>query len=88
MKLFIQTLGCAMNERDSAHMIAELRDKKHYTLTNDIKQADLILINTCSVREKPEKKLFSEKKKQGQKSVFVVAQPVIWVRKLSKKLQV
>ncbi|CAM2778252.1 tRNA (N6-isopentenyl adenosine(37)-C2)-methylthiotransferase MiaB [Helicobacter hepaticus] len=60
MKLFIQTLGCAMNERDSAHMIAELRDKKHYTLTNDIKQADLILINTCSVREKPEKKLFSE----------------------------
>ena len=60
MKLFIQTLGCAMNERDSAHMIAELQEKKQYTLTNNAKDADLILINTCSVREKPEKKLFSE----------------------------
>ncbi|WP_334095255.1 tRNA (N6-isopentenyl adenosine(37)-C2)-methylthiotransferase MiaB [Helicobacter typhlonius] len=60
MKLFIQTLGCAMNERDSAHMIAELEQKLDYTLTQDSKEADLILINTCSVREKPEKKLFSE----------------------------
>ena len=60
MKLFIQTLGCAMNERDSAHMIAELQNKLNYTLTQDSKEADLILINTCSVREKPEKKLFSE----------------------------
>lgn len=60
MKLFIQTLGCAMNERDSAHMISELQSKKDYTLTDNAKEADLILINTCSVREKPEKKLFSE----------------------------
>ncbi|WP_295700328.1 tRNA (N6-isopentenyl adenosine(37)-C2)-methylthiotransferase MiaB [Helicobacter mastomyrinus] len=73
MKLFIQTMGCAMNERDSAHMIAELQDKLQYTLTNNAKEADLILINTCSVREKPEKKLFSEigafakEKKQGAK---------------------
>ena len=58
MKLFIQTLGCAMNERDSAHMIAELQDKLNYTLTQDSKEADLILINTCSVREKPEKNFF------------------------------
>lgn len=73
MKLFIQTLGCAMNERDSAHIIAELKQKRGYTLTDDAKQADLILINTCSVREKPEKKLFSEigqfakEKKEGAK---------------------
>lgn len=60
MKLFIQTFGCAMNERDSANMIAELASKKNYKLTNNAKEADLILINTCSVREKPEKKLFSE----------------------------
>lgn len=53
-------MGCAMNERDSAHIIAELSQKKHYTLTDNAKEADLILINTCSVREKPEKKLFSE----------------------------
>ncbi|STO99082.1 tRNA (N6-isopentenyl adenosine(37)-C2)-methylthiotransferase MiaB [Helicobacter canadensis] len=59
-KLYIETLGCAMNERDSEHIIAELEEKENYTLTEDPKEADLILINTCSVREKPEKKLFSE----------------------------
>lgn len=59
-KLYIETLGCAMNERDSAHIIAELEEKESYTLTKNPKEADLILINTCSVREKPEKKLFSE----------------------------
>ncbi|TLD82407.1 tRNA (N6-isopentenyl adenosine(37)-C2)-methylthiotransferase MiaB [Helicobacter sp. MIT 11-5569] len=59
-KLYIETLGCAMNERDSAHIIAELEEKESYALTNNPKEADLILINTCSVREKPEKKLFSE----------------------------
>lgn len=59
-KLYIQTLGCAMNERDSEHIIAELAQKEHYDLTDDPKDADLILINTCSVREKPERKLFSE----------------------------
>ena len=59
-KLYIETLGCAMNMRDSEHMIAELEEKESYTLTDNPKDADLILINTCSVREKPEKKLFSE----------------------------
>ena len=59
-KLFIETLGCAMNVRDSEHMIAELNAKEPYELTTDAKEADLILINTCSVREKPVHKLFSE----------------------------
>ncbi|MBE3608911.1 tRNA (N6-isopentenyl adenosine(37)-C2)-methylthiotransferase MiaB [Campylobacter californiensis] len=59
-KLFIQTLGCAMNVRDSEHIIAELSQKDNYTLTEDMGEADLILINTCSVREKPVHKLFSE----------------------------
>jgi len=59
-KLFIETLGCAMNVRDSEHMIAELNRKDSYALTEDVSQADLILINTCSVREKPVAKLFSE----------------------------
>ncbi|ANV98769.1 tRNA (N6-isopentenyl adenosine(37)-C2)-methylthiotransferase MiaB [Helicobacter enhydrae] len=49
-----------MNNRDSDHLIAELREKESYTLTDDPKEADLILLNTCSVREKPERKLFSE----------------------------
>ncbi|STP12146.1 tRNA modification enzyme MiaB [Helicobacter mustelae] len=60
MKLYIETLGCAMNTRDSEHMISELQKKEGYELTQDAKEADLILINTCSVREKPERKLFSE----------------------------
>ncbi|MDD5400451.1 MAG: tRNA (N6-isopentenyl adenosine(37)-C2)-methylthiotransferase MiaB [Sulfurimonas sp.] len=72
-KLFIETLGCAMNSRDSEHIIAELREKEGYETTDDLKSADLILINTCSVREKPVAKLFSElgvfnkKKKEGAK---------------------
>lgn len=62
-----------MNVRDSEHMIAELTQKQDYSLTDDVKEADLILINTCSVREKPVHKLFSEVgsfdkvKKQGAK---------------------
>ncbi len=62
-----------MNVRDSEHIIAELKDKEDYMLTDDSANADLILINTCSVREKPVSKLFSEigvfnkKKKTGAK---------------------
>ncbi len=75
-KLFIETLGCAMNVRDSEHMIAELNRKEPYTLTQDLAEADLILINTCSVREKPVAKLFSEigvfnKKKKPEAKIGV-----------------
>lgn len=62
-----------MNSRDSEHMIAELTEKENYEVTSDFKEADLILINTCSVRERPVHKLFSElggfnkKKKAGAK---------------------
>jgi len=72
-KLFIETLGCAMNSRDSEHMIAELKEKEGYETVDDFRDADLILINTCSVREKPVHKLFSElggfqkQKKSGAK---------------------
>lgn len=72
-KLFIETLGCAMNTRDSEHMIAELNREDSYELTQALGDADLIIINTCSVREKPVAKLFSEigvfnkKKKEGAK---------------------
>ncbi|MDA7818391.1 tRNA (N6-isopentenyl adenosine(37)-C2)-methylthiotransferase MiaB [Sulfurimonas sp.] len=72
-KLFIETLGCAMNSRDSEHMIAQLKEKEGYETTDDMPSADLILINTCSVREKPVSKLFSElgvfnkKKKESAK---------------------
>ncbi len=62
-----------MNSRDSEHIVAQLREKEGYETTDDLKSADLILINTCSVREKPVAKLFSElgvfnkKKKEGAK---------------------
>jgi len=49
-----------MNVRDSEHLIAQLRDKEGYVLTDQPQNADLILINTCSVREKPVSRLFSE----------------------------
>lgn len=49
-----------MNVRDSEHMIAELNRQEPYEITDNIKDADLIIINTCSVREKPVAKLFSE----------------------------
>lgn len=66
-------MGCAMNVRDSEHIIAELSKKEEYHTTENVEEADLILINTCSVREKPVAKLFSElgmynkKKKVGSK---------------------
>ena len=72
-KFYIETLGCAMNVRDSEHMIAELSYKEGYEQTETLEDADLILINTCSVREKPVHKLFSEigvfnkRKKEGAK---------------------
>ena len=59
-KLYIETLGCAMNVRDSEHIIAELTQKENFEITSRANEADLILINTCSVREKPVHKLFSE----------------------------
>ncbi len=59
-RLYIETLGCAMNEKDSENIIAELTTKEHYETTDNIKNADLIIINTCSVREKPVSKLFSQ----------------------------
>ncbi len=49
-----------MNDTDSQHIIAELKKHKNYSTTNSIEDADLIIINTCSVREKPVSKLFSE----------------------------
>ncbi len=67
-KLYIETLGCAMNVRDSEHIIAELNRKENYSLTEDISEADLIIINTCSVREKPVSKLFSWKLGSFKKS--------------------
>ncbi len=75
-KLFIETLGCQMNDTDSQHIIAELKEHKNYSTTSNMEEADLIIINTCSVREKPVQKLFSEigqfnKKKKSSAKIGV-----------------
>jgi len=57
-KLFIQTYGCQMNEADSMRAAALLSHQ--YERTTVLEEADLIIVNTCSVREKPERKLYSD----------------------------
>ncbi len=57
-RVYIETYGCQMNENDS-EMILRLLEKRNYRKTEEPKEADLILINTCSVREKPEHKVYS-----------------------------
>ena len=51
--LYIQSYGCAMNFSDS-EIVASILKKEGYELTNDLKKSDIILINTCSIREKAE----------------------------------
>ena len=59
-KLYIQTYGCQMNEYDSTKMVDVLRDAHGLELTKDPAEADVILLNTCSVREKAQEKVFSQ----------------------------
>ena len=59
-KLFIKTMGCQMNEYDSDKMVDVLRESHGYELTSDAGEADLLLVNTCSIREKAQEKVFSE----------------------------
>ena len=59
-KLYIKTFGCQMNEYDSAKMADVLAAADGYEQTSDPNEADLILFNTCSVREKAQEKVFSD----------------------------
>jgi tRNA-2-methylthio-N6-dimethylallyladenosine synthase len=59
-KVFIKTFGCQMNEYDSGKMSDVLGAAQGYVPTDDPEQADLILFNTCSVREKAQEKVFSD----------------------------
>ncbi len=55
-QVYIKTFGCQMNDYDSGKMRAQLL-KDGYAATDDLDSADLVIVNTCSVREKPEQKL-------------------------------
>ena len=59
-KVFIKTFGCQMNEYDSSKIAALLEMDGGYTTTDIPEEADLILLNTCSVREKAQEKVFSD----------------------------
>jgi tRNA-2-methylthio-N6-dimethylallyladenosine synthase len=59
-KLYIKTFGCQMNEYDSEKMADVLRESHGYELTDVAEDADLLLVNTCSIREKAQEKVFSE----------------------------
>jgi tRNA-2-methylthio-N6-dimethylallyladenosine synthase len=59
-KVFIKTFGCQMNEYDSDKMADVLNAAQGYEQTNDIDEADLVVFNTCSVREKAQEKVFSD----------------------------
>ena len=59
-KVFIRTFGCQMNEYDSDKMADVLNAAQGYEPTQDVEEADLVLFNTCSVREKAQEKVFSD----------------------------
>jgi tRNA-2-methylthio-N6-dimethylallyladenosine synthase len=59
-KLYIRTFGCQMNEYDSAKMLDVLRESHGLVPTADPEQADVLLLNTCSIREKAQEKVFSQ----------------------------
>jgi len=58
-RLYISTFGCQMNEYDSARMVDILRESQGLEPTTDPAEADVVLLNTCSVREKAQEKVFS-----------------------------
>ncbi|QSX78321.1 tRNA (N6-isopentenyl adenosine(37)-C2)-methylthiotransferase MiaB [Agrilutibacter solisilvae] len=75
-KLFIETHGCQMNEYDSAKMADVLAASDGLEITKNVEEADVILINTCSIREKAQEKVFSQlgrwkQLKQGDRAVVI-----------------
>ncbi|MGL4997104.1 MAG: tRNA (N6-isopentenyl adenosine(37)-C2)-methylthiotransferase MiaB, partial [Deefgea sp.] len=59
-KVFIKTFGCQMNEYDSDKMVDVLHASEGLVKTDNVEEADVILFNTCSVREKAQEKVFSD----------------------------
>ena len=59
-KLFVKTHGCQMNEYDSARMYDVLRETQGYERADSEDDADVLLLNTCSIREKAQEKVFHQ----------------------------
>ena len=75
-KVFIRTFGCQMNEYDSDKMADVLAASEGYEKTGDPAEADLILFNTCSVREKAQEKVFAD---LGRVREFKQARPGVLI---------
>ncbi len=75
-KIYIKTHGCQMNEYDSAKMLDVLDDSEGAIITDNPQDADVLLLNTCSIREKAQEKVFSElgrwKKLKEQKQNVII----------------
>ena len=59
-KVYVKTFGCQMNEYDSGKMLDVLHDSHGLEVTTDPEEADVLLLNTCSIREKAQEKVFSQ----------------------------
>ena len=59
-KLFVKTHGCQMNEYDSAKMIDLLQENEKFEIAESEDKADLLILNTCSIREKAQEKVFHQ----------------------------
>ena len=59
-KLYIKTFGCQMNEYDSQKTADILKNERNVIVTDNPDDADIILLNTCSIREKAEEKVYSD----------------------------
>ncbi|CAL4043642.1 tRNA-2-methylthio-N(6)-dimethylallyladenosine synthase [Buchnera aphidicola (Pemphigus populi)] len=59
-KMYIKTWGCQMNEYDSSMISGILKQRKHYEITNIPEKADILILNTCSIREKAQEKVFHQ----------------------------
>ena len=85
-KVFIKTHGCQMNEYDSSRMLDLLKESHGYELTDQESEADLLLLNTCSIRERRKKRCFissgaGAKLKQGNQTLKLALVDVLPARK-------
>ena len=64
-QVYIRTYGCQMNERDSDQVARMFLDRGGYTMTGEEAEADVILINTCSVRDQAEQKAIGKMRQVG-----------------------
>ena len=64
-KLYIETYGCQMNVLDS-EVVAAILQQRNYTVTGEIAEADLVLVNTCSIRDNAEQRVWSRLRELGK----------------------